>query len=108
MCYRGYIGATNKRPDNIMINAIFRMHIQQRNEDDDNATAAFLRWQKQVEKTSVSLAANNLADGTSSSRTVLTHQFIDQNKVSTSWFVGCTINILCSCAYVPVITPHPY
>ena len=64
-----------------MTNAIFRMHVREQNKFNGGATESFLKMQKRIDRTAVSLAANSLAMSSTSCRTVLSSEFIERNKV---------------------------
>jgi hypothetical protein len=80
--YRQLSVATNNTAENIIRNAIFRLAIQHRNEEDDKTTLQFLRLQKNIDKQAISLAANQLSTESPACRTILTPEFVQSNKVS--------------------------
>ena len=73
--------ASNMKPDNIMVNALFRMAMIKRNELEDKTTVNFLKLQKKVEKRSISLAADHMRQGIPDTGSYLTAAFIKDNKV---------------------------
>ena len=73
------------RPDHIMENALVRMAMIKKNELEDKTTVDFLRLQKKIEKRSISMAAEHMAEGIPDNGTYLTPRFIEDNKVN-EWF----------------------
>ena len=59
-----------------------RLQFRDLNEAADNKSVEFLNSQRKVDKSAIALAASNLADGTPNCSTILTQQFICENKVS--------------------------